>query len=48
MKDFAIATFGTNDKVALFVGMGVTILLLACVLGVVAFRKWALGVPASC
>ncbi|MDQ0819676.1 DMSO/TMAO reductase YedYZ molybdopterin-dependent catalytic subunit [Arthrobacter sp. V4I6] len=44
MKDFAIATFGTNDKAALFVGMGVTILLLACVLGVVAYRKWALGV----
>ncbi|MET4592112.1 molybdopterin-dependent oxidoreductase [Arthrobacter sp. 754] len=44
MKDFAIATFGTNDKAALFVGMGVTILLLACVLGVAAYRKWALGV----
>ncbi|MDP9982520.1 DMSO/TMAO reductase YedYZ molybdopterin-dependent catalytic subunit [Pseudarthrobacter oxydans] len=44
LKDFAIATFGTNDKVALFVGMAVTILLLACVLGVVAYRKWALGV----
>jgi DMSO/TMAO reductase YedYZ molybdopterin-dependent catalytic subunit len=44
MKDFAIATFGTNDKVALFVGMGLSIFLLACVLGVVAYRKWALGV----
>ncbi|WP_346957851.1 molybdopterin-dependent oxidoreductase [uncultured Arthrobacter sp.] len=44
MKDFAIATFGTNDKAALFVGMGLTILLLACVLGIVAFRKWILGV----
>ncbi|MDN4644575.1 molybdopterin-dependent oxidoreductase [Arthrobacter sp. PsM3] len=44
MKDFAIATFGTNDKLALFIGMGVTILLLACVLGIVAYRKWALGV----
>ncbi|MCU1516639.1 MAG: oxidoreductase [Pseudarthrobacter sp.] len=44
MKDFAIATFGTNDKAALFVGMGLTISLLACVLGVVAYRKWALGV----
>jgi DMSO/TMAO reductase YedYZ molybdopterin-dependent catalytic subunit len=44
MKDFAIATFGTNDKAALFVGMGLTIFLLACVLGVVAFRQWALGV----
>jgi hypothetical protein len=44
MKDFAIATFGTNDKAALFVGMGLTIALLACVLGVVAYKKWALGV----
>ncbi|MET1063446.1 MAG: molybdopterin-dependent oxidoreductase [Arthrobacter sp.] len=44
MKDFAIATFGTNDKLALFVGMAVTILLLACLLGIVAYRKWALGV----
>ena len=44
LKDFAIATFGTNDKAALFAGMGLTIFLLACVLGVVAYRKWALGV----
>lgn len=44
LKDFAIATFGTNDKTALFVGMGLTIFLLACVLGGVAYRKWALGV----
>ncbi len=43
LKDFAIATFGTNDKAALFVGMAVTIALLAAVLGVVAFRRWALG-----
>ncbi len=44
LKDFAIATFGTNDKAALFVGMGLTIAVLACVLGVVAYRRWALGV----
>lgn len=44
MKDFAIATFGTNDKAALFVGMGLTIAALAAVLGVVAYRKWVLGV----
>ncbi|MFJ5693647.1 molybdopterin-dependent oxidoreductase [Arthrobacter sp. NPDC093125] len=43
LKDFAIATFGTGDKAALFVGMGLTIALLACVLGVVAYRNWALG-----
>src|SRR5918996_1478332 len=33
LKDFAIATFGTNDKAALFVGMGLTIAALAAVLG---------------
>lgn len=44
MKDFAIETFGTNDKLALLVGMGVTITLLAAILGVVALRRWALGV----
>ena len=44
MKDFAIATFGTNDKAALFAGMGLTIFLLACVLGIVAYRRWSLGV----
>ncbi|WP_255770666.1 molybdopterin-dependent oxidoreductase [Pseudarthrobacter sulfonivorans] len=44
MKNFAVETFGTNDKAALFVGMGLTIFLLACVLGVVAYRQWALGV----
>ncbi|WP_434994999.1 molybdopterin-dependent oxidoreductase [Arthrobacter sp. Ld5] len=44
LKDFAIATFGTNDKTALLVGMGITIALLAAVLGIVAFRRWALGV----
>ncbi|MDQ0767702.1 DMSO/TMAO reductase YedYZ molybdopterin-dependent catalytic subunit [Pseudarthrobacter defluvii] len=44
LKDFAVTTFGTNDKAALFVGMGLTIAVLACVLGVMAYRKWALGV----
>jgi DMSO/TMAO reductase YedYZ molybdopterin-dependent catalytic subunit len=44
LKDLAIAAFGTNDKTALFVGMAATILVLACVLGVAAYRKWALGV----
>ena len=44
MKDFAIDTFGTNDKLALLIGMGITIAILAAVLGVVAYRRWALGV----
>lgn len=44
LKDFAIATFGTGDKAALFVGMGLTIAILAAVLGIVAYRSWKLGV----
>lgn len=44
LKNFAVATFGTGDKAALFVGMGITITILAAVLGIVAYRKWALGV----
>ena len=44
MKDFAIATFGTNDKAALFVGMGLTIAVLAGVLGMLAYCRWVLGV----
>lgn len=44
LKDFAIATFGTNDKAALFAGMGLTIAVLGCILGVLAYRRWVLGV----
>ena len=43
LKDFAIATFGTGDKAALFVGMGLTITILAAALGVAAYRRWILG-----
>lgn len=44
LKDFAIDTFGTNDKLALFVGMAVTIIVLAAVLGYLAWRRWIFGV----
>lgn len=44
LKDFAIDTFGTNDKLALFVGMAVTIIVLAAILGYVAWKRWILGV----
>lgn len=44
LKDFAIDTFGTNDKLALFVGMAVTIVILAAILGYLAWRRWVLGV----
>ncbi len=39
LKQLAIAQFGTNDKVALRVGMGITLAILALLLGVVARRK---------
>lgn len=35
LKQFAINTFGTNDKTALLVGMGVTLLITGFVIGVV-------------
>src|SRR5664279_3203775 len=35
LKEFAIRTFGENDKNALRVGMGVTLLLVAIVIGLV-------------
>ncbi|WP_146925367.1 molybdopterin-dependent oxidoreductase [Cellulomonas xylanilytica] len=43
LKDFAIATFGTNDKLALLVSMSVVIAVVAAVAGVLARRRWALG-----
>ncbi|GAB3822548.1 molybdopterin-dependent oxidoreductase [Tessaracoccus terricola] len=36
LKDWAIATFGTADKIALFVGMGLVLVLLCALLGVLA------------
>ncbi|AZI59074.1 oxidoreductase [Nakamurella antarctica] len=39
LKQFAIAQFGTNDKVALRVGMGITLIILAAVIGVIARSK---------
>ncbi|MFB9797476.1 molybdopterin-dependent oxidoreductase [Arthrobacter citreus] len=46
LKNFAVETFGTNDKAALFAGMAVTIAVLAAVAGVLARRRWALGLAA--
>lgn len=42
LKQFAISTFGQNDKVALTVGMGITVAIAAAVIGVLA--RWRLGV----
>ncbi|MGN6245632.1 MAG: sulfite oxidase [Motilibacteraceae bacterium] len=39
LKDFAVSTFGTNDKTALLVGIGLTIAVLSALLGVLALRR---------
>lgn len=38
LKNLAVDLFGTNDKIALFVGMGATLALVCAVLGVVTAR----------
>jgi DMSO/TMAO reductase YedYZ molybdopterin-dependent catalytic subunit len=38
LKDFAIATFGTNDKIALLVGIGIFLTGISAVIGLFAFR----------
>jgi DMSO/TMAO reductase YedYZ molybdopterin-dependent catalytic subunit len=41
LKDFAIRTFGTRDKLALLVGMGIILTVFAIVMGVLAlYRRW--------
>ncbi len=44
LKDFAIDTFGTNDKIALIVGIGVFLVAFAVVVGLVAVRRPWVGV----
>ncbi len=39
VKDFAIETFGTNDKPALLVGIGATLVVYAALIGVLSFRR---------
>ncbi len=36
LKEFAVGTFGSNDKTALMVGMGLTLLVVGVVIGLVA------------
>jgi DMSO/TMAO reductase YedYZ molybdopterin-dependent catalytic subunit len=43
VKNFAIATFGSNDKKALVVGMLVVLAVLAAILGVAAMRRLSYG-----
>ncbi len=39
VKDFAIETFGTNDKPALLIGIGATLLVYSAVIGALSFRR---------
>jgi DMSO/TMAO reductase YedYZ molybdopterin-dependent catalytic subunit len=43
VKDAAIALFGTNDKLALLVGLGLLILVLAAIVGILELRRPPLG-----
>lgn len=43
LKEFAISTFGTRDKLALLVGIGVLLGLFAIVMGILALRWPAAG-----
>src|SRR5262245_2119709 len=44
LKDFAIATFGEHDKLALIVGIVVVLAVIAAAIGVLAGRKASYGV----
>jgi len=46
VKDFAIAVFGTNDKLVLLIGIAVVTLLLGAVVGVYARKHFGLAVGA--
>jgi DMSO/TMAO reductase YedYZ molybdopterin-dependent catalytic subunit len=43
MKNFAVATFGTNDKTVLLLSMAVVAVILSAVAGVLARRRFAAG-----
>ena len=46
LKQFAISTFGTNDKAALLVGMGLTLVVVGVVIGIIGRDRprWAVGI----
>lgn len=46
VKDFAIRTFGTNDKLALLIGMTVALVLIGIVVGLIARRSVIPGLVA--
>ncbi|HJR92525.1 MAG TPA: molybdopterin-dependent oxidoreductase [Acidimicrobiia bacterium] len=43
LKDWAIATFGTNDKAALIVGIVIVVALLGALVGMLAWRRIWIG-----
>ncbi|PZF81719.1 molybdopterin-dependent oxidoreductase [Jiangella anatolica] len=47
LKDFAIDVFGTNDKTALLVGMGVVLTVLGALIGLLAARRRGAGLLAA-
>jgi len=46
LKDFAVSTFGTHDKLALFVGMGLVLTAVCAVIGIVGARRHTAGLVA--
>ena len=44
LKSFAISTFGSNDKLALVIGIGGFLLLAAVVLGIASVRRPRLAI----
>lgn len=48
LKTFAIRTFGTHDKLALLVGIGVILAIVAAVLGIISIRRPRVGLIGVC
>ena len=46
LKNFAVGTFGTHDKVALFVGMALFLIMVCAVIGIVGARQPTAGMVA--
>ena len=46
LKNFAVSTFGTNDKLALFVSMALVLTAVCAVIGVVGARRHTAGLVA--
>jgi DMSO/TMAO reductase YedYZ molybdopterin-dependent catalytic subunit len=46
LKNFAVSTFGTKDKLALFIGIALVLTLLCAVIGVLGARRHTAGVVA--